>query len=89
MQMDVRKAVSDLIELGYSQHEIARLITERGVPVSQTTINRVVHNRTRVSFDTGSAILVLYNDIKARKRAAAKAKKTRRRKAREKARAAA
>lgn len=71
--MKPRSIISDLIEnYDLTEQRIADRITEAGVPVTQSTINRIkLGEIEQPKFDLGMAILQLWEKTKAAKTEAA------------------
>jgi len=61
MDMDLKRAIRDLLEAGYSEQGIADALGEQGVECSQATINRIKLGGIRnPSYAVGSGIVQLH-----------------------------
>lgn len=64
--MTPTEAVNRLIAKGLSQADIARIVTERGIPVSQATISRISNGKFGDSgFALGQALVTMCNKRRA------------------------
>lgn len=58
--MEIRRAIEELQEWGYTEQRIATAVALAGVRCSQATINRIKLGRiARPSFEVGAALLAL------------------------------